>query len=103
MAIFPPWTDTYILSAPSAYWQDLQCSIGYSFILIPDKPFDNSHVIAMDLNRLVGQWIVSHWRWDVFGLSPTKPTLAANCFKRFRLRSRRFDHYRLFSNAVCQF
>jgi len=57
MAIFPPWTDTYILSAPSPYWQDLQCSIGYSFILTPEKPFDNSHVIAMDLSRLVGQWI----------------------------------------------
>jgi hypothetical protein len=57
MAIFPPWTDTYILPAPSPYWQDLQCSIGYSFILTPEKPFDNSHVIAMDLSRLVGQWI----------------------------------------------
>lgn len=57
MAIFPPWTDTYIAAAPSAYWQDLQCSIGYSFILTPEKPFDNSHVIAMDLSRLVGQWI----------------------------------------------
>lgn len=57
MAIFPPWTDTYIPAAPSEYWQDLQCSIGYSFILTPEKPFDNSHVIAMDLSRLVGQWI----------------------------------------------
>ena len=57
MAIFPPWTDTYIASAPSEYWQDLQCSIGYSFILTPDKPFDSSHVIAMDLSRLIGQWI----------------------------------------------
>jgi hypothetical protein len=41
LAIFPPWTDTYIVAAPSAYWQDLQCSIGYSFILTPEKPFDN--------------------------------------------------------------
>lgn len=57
MAMFPPWTDTYIAAAPSAYWQDLQCSIGYSFILTPEKPFDNSHVVAMDLSRLVGQWI----------------------------------------------
>lgn len=57
MAIFPPWTDTYILSVPSPYWQDLQCSIGYSFILTPEKPFDNSHIIAMDVARLVGQWI----------------------------------------------
>lgn len=57
MAIFPPWTDTYIAAAPSPYWQDLQCSIGYSFILTPEKPFDHSHVIAMDISRLVGQWI----------------------------------------------
>ena len=57
MAIFPPWTDTYVTAAPSPYWQDLQCSIGYSFILTPEEPFDNSHVIAMDLSRLVGQWI----------------------------------------------
>jgi len=35
----------------------LQCSIGYSFILTPEKPFDNSHVIALDLSRLVGQWL----------------------------------------------
>jgi hypothetical protein len=57
MAIFPPWTDTYTAAASSEYWQDLQCSIGYSFILTPEKPFDNSHVIAMDLSRLIGQWI----------------------------------------------
>ena len=57
MAIFPPWTDTYISAAPSPYWQDLQCSIGYSFVLTPEKPFDNSHVIAIDFSRLVGQWI----------------------------------------------
>ena len=57
MAIFPPWTDKYIAAVPSPYWQDLQCSIGYSFILTPEKPFDNSHVIAMDLSRLVGRLI----------------------------------------------
>ncbi|HLX94378.1 MAG TPA: hypothetical protein VKU37_01400 [Verrucomicrobiae bacterium] len=57
MAIFPPWTDTYIAAAPSQYWQDLQSSIGYSFVLTPEKPFDNSHVIAIDFARLAGQWI----------------------------------------------
>ncbi|HEV2331375.1 MAG TPA: hypothetical protein VGY56_21545 [Verrucomicrobiae bacterium] len=57
MATFPPWTDTYITAAPSQYWQDLQDSIGYSFVFTPEKPFDNSHVIAIDFSRLVGQWI----------------------------------------------
>ena len=57
MAIFPPWTDTYILPVPGASRQDLQCSVGYSFIFDPQKPFDGSHTITIDVSRLVGQWV----------------------------------------------
>jgi hypothetical protein len=84
MAIFPPWTDTYIAAAPSVYWQDLQGSIGYSFILTPEKPFDNSHVIAMDLSRLVGQWI---------GLA-----LAMGCIWFYRRSNRRLL---LIASSIC--